>query len=132
MNNRNPLRGKTALITGATGGIGAATVRLLIDYGVHVVIAARNPDKFKSLLEEVTKTAKQKVKDSLSQKQVENSLEFIKADLSSIEDIIPFASSTRSSISSRISERRSISSSFTFIYISPGGLSHHRLVGRGV
>ncbi|MCD6123249.1 MAG: SDR family NAD(P)-dependent oxidoreductase [Spirochaetales bacterium] len=87
MNNRNPLRGKTALITGATGGIGAATVRLLIDYGVHVVIAARNPDKFKSLLEEVTETAKQKVKDSFSQKQVENSLEFIKADLSSIEDV---------------------------------------------
>jgi NAD(P)-dependent dehydrogenase (short-subunit alcohol dehydrogenase family) len=36
------LRGKTALVTGASRGIGLAVVRTLVDEGVQVVAAARN------------------------------------------------------------------------------------------
>ncbi len=36
------LRGKTALVTGASRGIGLAVVRALVDEGVRVVAAARN------------------------------------------------------------------------------------------
>jgi NAD(P)-dependent dehydrogenase (short-subunit alcohol dehydrogenase family) len=36
------LRGKTALVTGASRGIGLAVVRALVDEGVQVVAAARN------------------------------------------------------------------------------------------
>ena len=38
------LRGKTALVTGASRGIGLATTRSLVDEGVRVVAAARNVD----------------------------------------------------------------------------------------
>jgi NAD(P)-dependent dehydrogenase (short-subunit alcohol dehydrogenase family) len=38
------LRGKTALVTGASRGIGFATVRALVDEGVRVTAAARNTD----------------------------------------------------------------------------------------
>src|SRR4051794_8078109 len=38
------LQGKTALVTGASRGIGLATTRALIDEGVKVVAAARNVD----------------------------------------------------------------------------------------
>jgi NAD(P)-dependent dehydrogenase (short-subunit alcohol dehydrogenase family) len=44
------LRGKTALVTGASRGIGLATTRVLVDEGVKVVAAARNVDgQLKSL-----------------------------------------------------------------------------------
>lgn len=36
------LQGKRALVTGGTRGIGAATSRLLAEYGVHVVVGYRN------------------------------------------------------------------------------------------
>ena len=38
------LQGKTALVTGASRGIGLATTRALVDEGVRVVAAARNVD----------------------------------------------------------------------------------------
>src|SRR5215470_14396782 len=48
---------KTALIVGAGQGLSASLARLLVREGLKVALAARNPDKLKSLCEETGATA---------------------------------------------------------------------------
>src|SRR5690348_14545999 len=45
--------GKTVIVTGASSGIGAATVRLLHQAGSHPVLAARRGDRLESLSREL-------------------------------------------------------------------------------
>lgn len=47
------LTGKTALITGATGGIGGAIAKAMHSAGAHVGISGRNEDKLKALANEL-------------------------------------------------------------------------------
>lgn len=47
------LKGKVAIVTGASGGIGEATARLLTQKGAKVALAARSSDKLKKLSEEL-------------------------------------------------------------------------------
>lgn len=46
-----PLAGRTALVTGASRGIGRECARLLLESGAEVVTLSRNPDAMKSLAE---------------------------------------------------------------------------------
>ena len=43
------LRSRPILVTGASGGIGAATVRLLMNEGANVIAAGRNPERLSEL-----------------------------------------------------------------------------------
>ncbi len=45
------LQGKTAIITGATGGIGEATAKLFLSQGANVMLVGRSADKLKATLD---------------------------------------------------------------------------------
>ncbi len=47
----NKLKGRTALVTGASSGIGRATAQALSDQGARVLLAARSADKLEALAE---------------------------------------------------------------------------------
>jgi 3-hydroxy acid dehydrogenase/malonic semialdehyde reductase len=53
--NENILNNKTALITGATAGIGRATALMLADRGCHVVICGRRIEKLEELKQELSR-----------------------------------------------------------------------------
>ena len=48
---------RTAVVTGASSGIGAATARALAGDGFHVVCAARRRDRVEALAQEIGGTA---------------------------------------------------------------------------
>jgi 3-dehydrosphinganine reductase len=50
---KNQFKGKVALITGGSSGIGLATARLLSQQGAHVWLVARNHDRLQSALSQV-------------------------------------------------------------------------------
>lgn len=49
MHPENTLRGKTAIVTGASAGIGRATAQTLARYGSNVVLAARREDRLQAI-----------------------------------------------------------------------------------
>jgi len=49
------LKGKVALVTGATSGIGAVTAEYLAEHGVEVILGVRNVDAGKKLADEIMK-----------------------------------------------------------------------------
>lgn len=67
--------GRTAVVTGANGGLGLVTARELARHGAHVVMAARNQDKAVAAREEILAT----VPDA--------SLELVELDLGSLASI---------------------------------------------
>ncbi|MGM0399054.1 MAG: SDR family oxidoreductase [Halobacteriota archaeon] len=53
MTRENPLDGKTAIVTGASAGIGAETVHALAEAGADVALAARSEDRLEEIAETV-------------------------------------------------------------------------------
>lgn len=70
---RSCFAGKTALITGASSGIGAVTAKLLVKKGLKVILVARRLEKLKQLAEEINQSG--------------GAARVIQADLSRNEDV---------------------------------------------
>ena len=49
------IKGKTALVTGGSNGIGRGIANVLADEGCNVIILARNEDKIKDTVDEISK-----------------------------------------------------------------------------
>ncbi|MEI3598757.1 MULTISPECIES: SDR family oxidoreductase [unclassified Oceanobacillus] len=58
----NKLQGKTAIVTGASAGIGAAIAKELAIEGANIVLAARRMDKLNEVKNEITEITNRKVK----------------------------------------------------------------------
>ena len=50
----NSLKGKTAIVTGASSGIGYATAKLFASEGANLIVAARRIDKLDKLANEIS------------------------------------------------------------------------------
>lgn len=72
------LTGKVAVVTGASSGIGAAAARLLVQEGVHVVLAARRRDKLDALALELGDAVSVFETDVADMAQVQALFEFVR------------------------------------------------------
>jgi|TARA_B100000315_G_scaffold213437_1_gene211400 NADP-dependent 3-hydroxy acid dehydrogenase YdfG len=78
------LKGKTALVTGASAGIGQSTVRRLSAAGARVICAARSRDRLRVLAEEIDGQAFAVELDVCSKTSVDSLFEQLPSDWHSI------------------------------------------------
>ncbi len=80
----NRIQGKTALITGASAGIGEATARLLAAHGTHLILCARRTDRLAALKGELEQKHEIRVRiqalDVRDRSAVEGFVSILKAD----------------------------------------------------
>jgi NAD(P)-dependent dehydrogenase (short-subunit alcohol dehydrogenase family) len=84
------LSGKSALVTGATGALGSATVRALVSAGAHVTLAGGNADKLAAIAqslpsEQVTTIAERPTDEVTAQRIVDTAA----ADDRGIDIVVP-------------------------------------------
>lgn len=79
------LRGKVAVVTGASSGIGAASARLLATEGVRVVLAARRQDRLEALANEIGEAALIIPTDVSKEGDVANLFEKVKAHFGGLD-----------------------------------------------
>lgn len=84
MRNRN-LAGNTALVTGASSGIGAAAAKMLVEEGVRVVLAARTAPRLTELAEELGDAAFAVPTDVGDERQVEALFTFVREKFGSLD-----------------------------------------------
>lgn len=105
------LKGKKAVITGATSGIGKAIAQLFYKNGASVVVIGTNEDKAKKAIEEIEKekasedqTIVYKILDVSSTADVEKTFAEIYQSLGTIDILINSAGITRDNFLLKISE----------------------------
>ncbi|MFC0523260.1 SDR family oxidoreductase [Pontibacillus salicampi] len=90
--NISSLQGKTAIITGASSGIGESIAQHFAMEGANVVLAARRKDRLESLAQRIESehqvSAKIVVADVTKQSDMENLVEETKKDFSSVDIFI--------------------------------------------
>jgi 3-oxoacyl-[acyl-carrier protein] reductase len=97
------LDGKTALVTGASQGIGEAISRRFVERGAKVVLAARNEEKLKSLAAQLGPAALPLRLDVAASAEIAGRLAEIPAEFAAIDILINNAGITRDNLLLRMS-----------------------------
>jgi len=85
------LSARTAVVTGAASGMGAATARLLAAHGARVALLARREDRLKELADEITAAgghAVAVVADVTDQASVDAAAERVRAELGAVDLLV--------------------------------------------
>lgn len=88
---KNYLANKTAIVTGASSGIGAATAKALAGEGARVVLAARNEERLAALVTEITdagRTATYRVSDVTDRHDAEQLAAFAAETYGSVDILV--------------------------------------------
>ena len=81
------LKDKTALITGAGGGIGKAIAKAYVKEGASVIICGRNEDSLKDACQEILKSFNFHLMHTAHQILPNGEIEYVKADIVNKDDI---------------------------------------------
>ncbi|MEM7651365.1 MAG: 3-oxoacyl-[acyl-carrier-protein] reductase [Pseudomonadota bacterium] len=98
------LTGKTALVTGATGGIGGAIAKALHANGAHVGISGRNEEKLKALADELAERVSILPADLSAEDAVANLVSAADEAMGQIDILVNNAGLTRDGLSMRMSD----------------------------
>ena len=98
------LTGKTALITGATGGIGGEIAKALHDQGATVAISGRNEEKLNALAAEIGEKAHAIVADLSTPEGIAALVKDADEALGQIDILVNNAGLTRDNLSMRMKE----------------------------
>jgi 3-oxoacyl-[acyl-carrier protein] reductase len=100
------LTGKKALVTGATGGIGAAIARALAGAGAQVGISGRNEDKLKSLAAELGDKAVVLAADLSGADAAADLMKRAEEAMGQVDILVNNAGLTRDNLSMRMSDEQ--------------------------
>ena len=98
------LEGKTALVTGATGGIGGAIAKALRAQGATVAITGRNEDKLNALLSELGDCCKSFPADLSSSEAAAELVKSVTDEMGGIDILVNNAGLTRDGLSMRMKD----------------------------
>jgi 3-oxoacyl-[acyl-carrier protein] reductase len=98
------LTGKTALVTGATGGIGGAIAKALRAQGANVAITGRNEEKLNTLLGELGDCCKAFPADLSSTEAAVALVKQVETDMGGIDILVNNAGLTRDGLSMRMKD----------------------------
>ena len=100
------LEGKTALVTGASQGIGEAVVRLLVAQGGRVVATARNEEKLVALAAELGEGCLPFALDVSKTSEIGERLKALPQDFASIDILVNNAGITQDNLLARMSQEQ--------------------------
>lgn len=100
------LEGKTALVTGASQGIGEAVVRLLVAQGGRVVATARNEEKLVALAAELGEGCLPFALDVSKTSEIGERLKALPQEFASIDILVNNAGITQDNLLARMSQEQ--------------------------
>lgn len=98
------LTGKTALVTGATGGIGGAIAKALFAQGACLAITGRNEDKLNELLKDLGDCCRAFPADLSSPEAAADLVKKVEEDMGGIDILVNNAGLTRDGLSMRMKD----------------------------
>ena len=98
------LTGKTALVTGATGGIGGEIAKALHAAGAHVGISGRNTDKLKALADELGERVSILTADLSGAEAAQELAKRAEEEMGQIDILVNNAGLTRDNLSMRMKD----------------------------